>query len=74
MVGALSLGAGSSMIIEWQAPLLKFFPVEVFGAFALFDHRDAIIDGADQFAEVAADTFFFLDRIGIVRISSVYFN
>jgi hypothetical protein len=62
-------GHPASMIIQRQSPALEFLPVEVFCPMALFDHRNAAVHRADQFAEIAADAFLFFYRIGIVRIS-----
>lgn len=57
------------VIVEGEAAALKFFPVEVFGSVAVFDHGDAIGDGADQLAEVATHAFFFLDRVRVIGMA-----
>lgn len=60
------------MIIQGEAPLLKLFPVEVVGSFALLDHGNAAVDGADQLTEVAAYAFLLFDGVGVVRIAGGY--
>lgn len=57
------------MIIQWQTPLLKLFPVQVFRSFSLYFHGYAIINRTNQLAKVAAHTFFFFYGIGIIRFA-----
>lgn len=57
------------MIIQRQAPALEFYPVKVFGRHAVFHHGNTIVHRAYDLAEVAAHTFFFLDRVFIIRVA-----
>ena len=40
----------SSMIIQWQAPLLKLYPVKVFWRYPVFFHSNTIIYRAYELA------------------------
>ena len=54
------------MIVQWQALLLKLFPVQVSGGYPVFFHGDAIIYGAHQLAQITAYAFFFFDGVSVV--------
>ena len=56
------------VIIERQAPSLKFLPVEIFIAFPLFYHADAIFNGTDEGAEITSHTFRLFDGISVVGL------
>ena len=57
------------MLIERQTQALELFPVHRFRTFALFKHRDTIAHGADQFTQIAADTFLFLNAVRVIGIA-----
>src|SRR3569833_506286 len=56
------------MIIQGQTFLLVLFPVEIVCSFSLLYHRDAIVDGADELAQIASDTFLFFNCVGVIGI------
>ena len=60
------------MIVQGEAPLLKFLPVEIVRSFALLNHGNAAVDGAHQLAEVAAYAFVLFNGVGVVRIARGY--
>ena len=57
------------MVIQWQSLTLPILPIDVFGRYTMYFHGDAVINGANKHAEVAAHTFMFFDSVGIVWIS-----
>ena len=57
------------MVVKWKAPALEFLPVQVFFALAMHLHGNAVLYRAYQFAEIAAHTFLFFNRIRIIRIA-----
>ena len=52
------------MIVQRQSSLLKFRPVKVFRRHTMLFHGNAVINRAKEFAEIAANTFFYFYGIG----------
>ena len=55
------------MVIQGQTTLLPVFPVDIFVAFPVNFHGNAIIYRANQFAKITTDAFFVDHGVGIVR-------
>jgi len=47
------------MIIQRQSSFLKLYPVQILRSNTMLFHSNTIINRAKEFAEIAANTFFF---------------
>src|SRR5205809_7432869 len=62
------------VIIQWESSTLKFCPVKVFRRHTVYFHGNAVINGTNEFAEIAANTFFFFHRVSVVRFAILKTN
>ena len=54
------------MIVERQAFFLPVNPVDIFGCYPLFHHRDTIVNRANKFTQITADAIICFYSIRII--------
>src|SRR5262245_28124580 len=57
------------VVVKWQPPFLKLYPVQILRRQTMLFHRNAIINRANQLAEIAADTFIYFYSVSVVRFA-----
>src|SRR4051812_2918713 len=62
------------MVIQGKTSPLEFLPVQVFLTLAVLFHGYAVFYRANQFAEITAHTFFFLNCIRIIGLAICQVN